>query len=153
MRKQPKKPDTPTPIYEGDHDAPWIDALTEIDMFLKKKPWGPKTHQEATALLCKLFRDRQVELSLEIRVYLADLVERVEFHRPPGRQRTPAHTISQTNWNWWLAIRNMHEYIRGGMPEEKAMDKAARDFGHTKEQLKNVLDGKHGSFRIKKRKR
>jgi hypothetical protein len=84
----------------------WVDALTHLDMFIQKEPWGPKTHKEAVAPLCKLFRDQRAELSPDVREYLADLIERVELCRPKGRQKVPTYTISEANQNWYLAIKS-----------------------------------------------
>jgi hypothetical protein len=149
MRKQPEKPATIVTPTENEDD--WISALTNIDMFLQKKPGGPKTKAEAVALLCRMLRDREAECTLDVRGYIAELFERVELSRPPYRQKIPVYAISDTNLDWVIACGNFGKYIQR-MPRDAALDKAAKEINRTKDQLEDVLNGKLGSFnRARKR--
>jgi hypothetical protein len=119
---------------QREHDGPWIDTLEHIDRNGDKEP-----------LLALLRSER--EPSRDVRVYLADLLERFELARPRHRPRSPAYDKSDAETRLALAKEFVRNIRTSGMSFKDAVAIAANDWSIDENTLANYCYGRHGSSR------
>jgi hypothetical protein len=125
---------------QREHDGPWIDALQHIDRNGDKEP------------LLALLRSES-EPSREVRVYLADLLERFELARPPHRPRSPAYDKSDAETRLTLAKEFVRNIRKSGMSFKDAVAIVANESSIDENTLANYCDGRRGSSRRRKKRR
>jgi hypothetical protein len=119
---------------QRERDGPWIDALEHIDRNGDKEP-----------LLALLRSER--EPSRDVRVYLADLLERFELARPPHRPRNPAYDKSDAETMLALAKEFVRNLRKSGMSFKDAVAMVASDSSIEENTLANYCDGRRGASR------
>ena len=94
-----------------------------------------------------LLRSR-IELTRRSREIIADWLERWRLKRPRGRQRTPSHEYSESEFDLTLADERVTELVRhGGIPEGEAIAEVAASYNIPEKTLQNFRSGKRGSTR------
>ncbi len=122
-------------------DEPWLVALETLDGKGKKEK------------LVELLRSDTVELRTPVRWYLADLLERYDLKKRPGRTRTPAYERSPAEATLHSAVEEVKYLVREECKTvRKAIDVAAAQYGIQSCTLADAYEGRRGATqRLKKR--
>lgn len=112
----------------------WVTALQAIDKRADKKP-----------LLNLLKSDR--DLSKDVRLYLADLLERYELKKPKHRPPTPAYDRTDADAMLLTGVQRTRDYVNSGMSVKDALAKASKQSCIPLELLGNAYEGRRGSTR------
>ena len=104
----------------------WLNACEAIDQRGDKEP------------LIACLKDANLELSHDVRWYLADLLGRYQLKRKRGARAVPAYDFSHADVMFEMAKHAMTEY-------NKSLEEGANYAGIDVDQLRNYLEGKRGS--------
>jgi len=113
-RQGPALADTAFWLDQSDPSWPWYLALEDIDK-----------RGDKTALL-KLLRSG--EMPATIGHHLADLLERYQLRRRPGRQRTPSYDRSDSEAVLLIAIDEVRARVKKGMKVSDAITEVAKGY-------------------------
>jgi hypothetical protein len=124
----------------GNRERPWIEALEAIDSRGETKP------------LVKLLKSNK-SIPKGAKWHIADLLERHQLKRHPGKQATPSYerTLRIAELSW--ANDYVGELIKKGMRPAAAIEKAARYCKVDEGTLDAFHAGKYNSDRRMKKRR
>jgi hypothetical protein len=132
-----------------DENLEWCEAFHLLDRY------GDKS------VLLNLLREVATGISAPpspgILWHLADLLDRHQLKRWPGKRRTPSYNRTAKEYYMYQAVRQVREAVRGGESEKSALAKYAKINGlDEKEENRLALAcrGRLGSMRrVRKRQR
>jgi hypothetical protein len=121
-----------------DRDFRWLYALNELER-----------HGNKAQLLKLLTSD--AEMSPNVRRHLADLIDRHELKRRPGRQPAPSYDLPPEHVAILRGVALVRASVAGGMSVDDACARHAAEVGVPADTLATAYGGKHGTARRLKR--
>jgi hypothetical protein len=108
---------------------PWCNALEELDKKGNKDP------------LLSLLRSRN-SLSHNVRLHIADLLERHDLKKKRGRPRDPSYKMSDAEWTALHVSDQVRNLIKGGMTAKDAKAKVAEENNMSENTVANAYEGR-----------
>jgi len=117
-----------------DRDYWWLFALHELER-----------HGNKAELLRLLASD--AEMSPDVRRHLADLIDRHELRRPPGRQRAASYNLTDKQLAFLRGVALVRASVAGGMSVQAACARHAPEVGVPVDALVAAHGGRHTATR------